>query len=117
MRVPFPLLRSFLFAVLIASPAYAQGPVVGTDPRVELLTVVFRLAGSDEYGQCRLPAYAAAVDAWFAGVREHAAVAEAKRLRAAQGVGYDAVMSFAVHVGPPPGLPERRSFADSGVTL
>jgi len=68
------------------------------DPRVELLSIVFRLAGNPEYAQGRVPAYVEAVEARFGRLREHAVVRRAAALRRAHGVSYDAVMSLAVHL-------------------
>ncbi|HEX6811977.1 MAG TPA: DUF4932 domain-containing protein [Planctomycetota bacterium] len=89
-------------------PAGDEKPqiAVRVDPRIELLSVVFRLAGSPEYSQGRVPAYTKAVDAWFEPHKDHEVVKHAKRLRATLGVSYDAVASFAVHLDgiDPPGL-------------
>ncbi len=74
---------------------------VRVDPRVELLSLVFRLAGSPEYRRARLEAYAAEADRFFEGMREHEAVKQARELRRRAGIGYDAVASFAVHLLPP----------------
>lgn len=71
---------------------------VRVDPRIELLSVVFRLAGNPEYSQGRLDAYNAAVDAHFGPHREHAVVQRAKALRGKRGISYDAVASFAIHL-------------------
>ena len=71
---------------------------VRVDPGVELLSVLFRLAGSPEYGQGRVEAYTKAVEEHFGSFRTHAAVNLAADLRRRQSVSYDAVMSFAVHL-------------------
>ncbi|HZN37469.1 MAG TPA: DUF4932 domain-containing protein [Planctomycetota bacterium] len=68
------------------------------DPRIELMSVVFRLAGNPEYTQGRVPPYTKAVDEWFGPHKEHEVVKQARRLRATVGVSYDAVASFAVHL-------------------
>lgn len=71
---------------------------VAVDPRVELLSVVFRLAGNPEYSRGMLPGYCEAVDTHFAPVKDHAVVRRAQALRRKSGVSYDAVASFAVHL-------------------
>ncbi len=87
-------------------PATSGGPPpagalrVVVDPRVELVSVVCRLAGFEEYGQGRVPRWTAAVDSQFAPRRDHAAVALLRRLREERGIGYDAPMSLAVHLEP-----------------
>lgn len=98
--------------------AAVDGPAVDVrvDPRVELLSIVFRLAGNPEYSQGRVARYTEAVDAHFGRFRNHAAVQHARRLRAMSGVSFDAVAGFAIHLDEamPPGegmpfepLPER----------
>lgn len=77
------------------------------DPRVELMSIVFRLAGHPEYSMGRIEAYASDVDAHFAPFKDHAVVARARALRRARGISYNAPMSLAVHVTNPPGLQER----------
>jgi hypothetical protein len=67
------------------------------DPRIELFSVIFRLAGSPEYNQDGIPSYEADTDAHFGPFRGHAAIALARELRQRRGVGYDAVMSIAIH--------------------
>ena len=54
---------------------------VRVDPRIELLSIVFRLAGNPEYSQGRVPVYTKAVEAWFGPHKEHEVVKQAKRLR------------------------------------
>lgn len=77
---------------------------VTVDPRVELMSIVFRLAGSPEYNHpsSRSP-YAADVEKHFArffGDDErqcHAVIVMARKLRKERGISFDAVMSLAVH--------------------
>lgn len=110
------LLPGFLAAVLLVAPPddaakkrdAAKGRPAATatkkleakvDPRVELMSLIFRLAGSDEYNMrySKSP-YADEVEAHFGKFRDHAVVKLAKKLRAMDGVSYDAVMSMAVHL-------------------
>lgn len=109
---PVKTLSPFVWLVvgcsLIATPAPAADtatsapPVipltVAVDPRVELVSIIFRLAGHPEYSRCRVPPYAKDLDAQFAGVREHPVVLLARQLRPSRGVTYDAPMSLAVHL-------------------
>jgi hypothetical protein len=71
---------------------------VSVDPRVELISIIFRLAGHPEYSQAKVPGYAKDVDEHFAPVKDHPVVQTARRLRAQYGVSYDAPMSLAVHL-------------------
>ncbi len=72
--------------------------VVRADPRVELLSLIFRLAGNPEYTRGMVPSYVEDADAHFASVRNHDVVRLARRLRAERGVAFDAVMGMAIHV-------------------
>ncbi|MDD2716869.1 MAG: DUF4932 domain-containing protein [Candidatus Wallbacteria bacterium] len=69
--------------------------VIQTDPRFELLSLVFRLAGNPEYQECMISGFAKDADRFFGPFREHEAVAMARNLYQDHGVGYDAVMRFA----------------------
>ncbi len=71
---------------------------VRVDERVELMSLVFRLAGNREYNQGAVALYLQDVEKHFAAFKDHEVVALARRLRNTRGVSYDAVMSFAVHV-------------------
>ena len=72
---------------------------VRVDSRVELLSIVFRLAGNPEYNMANSrSAYSEDVEKQFGPFRQHAVVLEAERLRRQHGVSYDAVMSMAVHL-------------------
>ena len=66
------------------------------DERTELLSIVFRLAGAEEYVNDFVPSYSKDIDAWFATYRDHDAVRFARQIRKMRGVSYDAVMSYAI---------------------
>lgn len=93
-----------LFSLSAIAPLHAaptQAIPVRVDPNVELLSLVFRLAGAEEYNNpSSQSAYATDAAEWFAPFRGHAAVEYAKTLRSNRGMGYDGVMSFAVHLTP-----------------
>jgi hypothetical protein len=77
----------------------AGAPIeVRVDPRVELLSIIFRLAGNPEYNQGRVDAYIQDIEKHFGDHRAHPVVELASRLRRTRGVSYDAPMSLAVHV-------------------
>lgn len=80
---------------------------VSVDPRVELVSIIFRLAGHPEYNQGRLAGYVQAVDEHFAAQREHDVVKLARELRGTRGVTYNACMSLAVHLRDAESLAER----------
>jgi hypothetical protein len=70
---------------------------VEVDRRVELLSVLFRLAGAEPYRLAATP-YARAADQHFAPFADHPAVAESVRLVAEHGISYDAVVELAVYL-------------------
>lgn len=74
------------------------------DERVELLSIVFRLAGNPEYNMNSLPKYSQQIDSYFAPYTKHAVVQMAQALRAKRGVSFDAVMAMAISVSEAPGL-------------
>lgn len=113
-------MRRVLLAILLLAPlrgVIAQQLVVGVDQRVELLSLVFRLAGAPEYSEGSIRGYPEAADRHFAAHREHEVVRMARALRADHGVSFDAVMSMAVHLSPFPALGERTPFDSAGSTL
>lgn len=61
---------------------------------VELMGLIFRLAGADEYNQCQVSTVANSADKYFASVKNHQAVKLAKQYRQ-QGIAYDAVTGYA----------------------
>ena len=74
---------------------------IHVDPRVELLSLIFRLAGNSEYNQARVESYAEDAEKQFGPFRNHPVVALAAKLRNTQGVSYDACMGMAMHLTDP----------------
>lgn len=111
---PLPFLLSLTMSGVLVSatgaPAGAAKPSsppplrVQVDPRVELLSILFRLAGNSEYSQGKVPAYTEDVEKQFGPFRNHAAVKLARTLRQTHGVSYDACMSMAAHLTEVEGL-------------
>lgn len=90
---------------------------VVVDPRVELMSVIFRLAGNPEYGKGLVPSYVEDVEEQFGPFRDHAVVKLARRLRSTRGVSYDAVMCMAIHVTDAGKLGEKVPFEPKPETL
>ena len=82
------------------------------DQRVELLSIIFRLAGNPEYNMSSLKGYTSDIDTYFAPYRNHAAIAMAKKMADTRSVGFDAVMAMAIHLSPPPALRPLVPFTD-----
>jgi hypothetical protein len=85
----------------------------GIDSRIELMSILFRLAGNGEYRQCRVPAYDKAIDKYFAPYRDHEAVQLARSL----GIGFEAPVKLAVYLRDAESLEERVPFDRPGVRL
>jgi hypothetical protein len=83
---------------------------VVVDPRVELMSIIFRLAGNPEYNQARVASYARDVEEQFGPFRDHAVVKLAQALRRTRSVSYDACMKMAVHVSDGYALEEKVPF-------
>ena len=105
-----------LIAILLAAGSAHADSLTLTprvDPRVELLSIVSRLAGYQEYSNCVIPRYVADIDSAFAPYKNHPAIEYARGLRTHRQVAYDAVMSLAIHLSPPPELKPLVPFTDS----
>jgi hypothetical protein len=85
---------------------------VRVDPRIELLGIIFRLAGNGEFNH-KVKKYSADVDTHFAEFRDHPAVQYARRMREERKICCDAVMSLAIHLGDLPEIKQRRTFRNS----
>jgi len=105
----FFVLPGFVFAQDTSSKA---PELVGrVDPRVELMSLIFRLSGSDEYNQSQsMSSYGRAAEDWFGDFRIHPVVKAAQKLKADRGVGFDAVMEMALHITDTETLKEKIPF-------
>jgi hypothetical protein len=84
---------------------------VCVDPRVELMSILFRLAGNGEYNQGRVPSYVQDVESHFGRFRDHPAVKLAQELRQTRGIGFNAPMGLAMHVTDAVSLHEKVSLS------
>jgi len=111
-RAVIALARVLVYSTGLASAALAgdnQPPAnrsnigaitIEVDPRVELMAIVFRLAGNPEYRQCRIPSYVTDTERYFGDFDHHPAVAMATRLRNTRRMSCDGPMSLALHIDP-----------------
>jgi hypothetical protein len=83
------------------------------DKRAELLSIVFRLAGNDEYNMDMYKSYVQDIHTHFDKYKNHPAIKFAKNLRKKNGVSFDAVMAMAIHLEQPPSLKPLIPFTDS----
>lgn len=66
------------------------------DKRVELLSIVFRLAGNEEYNSTRIKFYTDKVESHFNPYKHHETIEFAKELREKKSISYEAVMNMAM---------------------
>ncbi|MHC4626605.1 MAG: DUF4932 domain-containing protein, partial [Planctomycetota bacterium] len=71
---------------------------IEVDPRVELVGIVFRLAGNYEYNQGRIRSYVKDIERQFGDFDDHPAVKLAARLRSKRRMSCDGPMSLAVYI-------------------
>ena len=79
-------------------------PAARVDQRVELMSIVFRLAGSKEYNTTENVKYVTEIHLHFDKFINHPLILFAKKLVGSNNIGYDAVMSMAVNLNMPPSL-------------
>lgn len=72
------------------------------DERIELLSIVFRLADSKEYSSKKFKLYTDKIDSHFEKYKNHELIEFIKKIREENGTGYDAVMKMAIHIGKAP---------------
>jgi Domain of unknown function (DUF4932) len=94
-RTPAALLA---LSAVVASSAHAQSLIVRPDARIELLSIVYHIAGAGVYNQARDSAYARDVDATFGRFRDHPVAQRARLLEDSLGIGYSDPMEFALHL-------------------
>jgi hypothetical protein len=83
------------------------------DKRVELLSIVFRLAGLPEYNQNNFKIYTDAIHNHFDKYKGHPAVLFARKMADSNGVGFDAPMALAIHLEQPPALNQLFPFSET----
>jgi hypothetical protein len=87
---------TILFALLtISATAQIKSEVSET---VELMGILSRTAGFQEFSNDLAGQYSKDTEAWFAQYREHPTIAYYKELRAKNGIAYDRVTNMAVHL-------------------
>lgn len=85
-------------AKAIVAEIEALGLPISIDPRVELMCVIARIAGFEEYNQGAIKAYNNDVDRHFQPFRDHPAIKAAQAMRGRMGLGYDKVMLIAINI-------------------
>ncbi|MDF2831657.1 DUF4932 domain-containing protein [Chryseobacterium indoltheticum] len=90
------LVLTILFASILNFSQEKLEPKV--DERVEIVSVVFRLAGAEEYSQNDNKKYVADINTYFDAYKNSEIIEFIKENRNKNGLGYDAVMSMALHL-------------------
>ena len=89
-----------VFALIISFFAKANKiePFVSVDKRIELLSIVARLANYEEYKTNQFKSYANDVDIYFSKYKNHKLISYFKEIRRKNGIAYDAVISYAIRI-------------------
>ncbi|MCU0447077.1 MAG: DUF4932 domain-containing protein [Microscillaceae bacterium] len=85
------------------------------DERIELTSIICRLAGYWEYSANNLTQYTANIDEYFAKYKNHPAILYAQKIRADLGISFDAIPSFAIRINQPPLLTPSDVMNDGGL--
>ena len=105
-----------IFVTLLLQGFSQENPMIEkpkVDKRIELLSIVFRLAGNNEYNSTQFKLYTDKIEQHFSPYKNHELIQFAKKLREEHGVSYDAVMSMAIHINE--NLNPRTEFAESSL--
>jgi hypothetical protein len=111
------LLIAILSMSLSFQPIYTQETsqptvTITMDPRVELMSLIFRIAGNPEYSNGKSKQYNEYIAKHFGDVdpKNFEAIQAARKLYKNYGVSFDAVMSMAVHITDAAELKEKVPF-------
>lgn len=95
-----------IFLLLTTLNTYSQNGTILKEPkvdkRIELLSIVFRLADSREYSSNKFPKYVENIDNHFGKYKNHSLITFIKKKLRKRGVAYDAVMGMAISITEPP---------------
>lgn len=86
----------FTISLVVSAQTVKVKAVV--DERTELLSTVFRLVGAEEYKNNVLAKYTAELDSFLTDFKQDTLIHYAKQIRKSNGIAYDAIMSYAVHL-------------------
>lgn len=89
------IITALLALITIGASAQIKVEVSET---VELMGILSRTAGFEEFSNDLAGQYSKDTEAWFSKYREHPTVAYYQNLRAKQGIGYERVTNMAIHL-------------------
>lgn len=84
--------------VILVQLSHARQLTPSVDKRIEMLSIISRLAGYEEYSSGDAEKYVAAIHAHFDAYKEDSLIRYAGTVREKLGIGFDAVMSFAINL-------------------
>ncbi|MCB0705188.1 MAG: DUF4932 domain-containing protein [Saprospiraceae bacterium] len=91
-----------VFLILLSYNIFGQAseilPEPSVDERVELLSIVFRLADCQEYSSRRFPKYVENIEEHFIPYKDHELIKYITKKLRKRGIGYDAVMKMAISI-------------------
>ncbi|WP_407497269.1 DUF4932 domain-containing protein [Elizabethkingia anophelis] len=91
--------KYFLIAAFAGTQVFGQQKIQPyVDERVELMSTLFRLIEAREYSDRNNELYVQDIEKYFAPVKSDPFLSTLKNIRNENGIGYDAVMSMAVHL-------------------
>ncbi len=91
----------FTFFLFLCVNSFSQQNILDkpkVDERVELLSIVFRLADAKEYNSKKFKLYTDKIEKYFENYKNHELIKFVKQIRDENGIGYDAVMKMAIHL-------------------
>jgi hypothetical protein len=107
----------FALTILICINTFSQKKSIldkpKTDERVELLSIVFRLADANEYDSKLFKLYTDKIENHFAKYKNHDLIKFVKQIKKENGIGFDAVMRMAIHLSNAPNFKPLVKFTDS----
>lgn len=86
------------FLVFVIQYSCCAAIIPRVDKRVEIMSIISRLAGYDEYNDNVAAEYVAAIHGYFDRYQADSVIRFAKEIRAQSGISFDAVMSMAVNM-------------------
>ncbi|MCJ8292705.1 MAG: DUF4932 domain-containing protein [Flavobacteriales bacterium] len=93
---------TIIILLFLTFNTYGQKPEILAEPkvdeRVELLSIVFRLADSREYSSKMFPKYVENIEEHFKLYKNHELINYIKKNLRKKGIGYDAVMFMAISI-------------------
>lgn len=92
--------RRFLYliiCILSFNLSFGQVKDVSVDERVELLSIIFNIAGAEEYNNLSLESYQNDINSYFKKFKNHELIKETKKLIKNYEVGYDRVIEYALY--------------------